>query len=91
MATSVQGIESATAHIRPIRQTKSGCRFSIISTCSRSLLSLYRAAVARVVLSRFPAAAEPTVARCAVVLARLLPVDDADAIVDLVRASSEEE
>jgi hypothetical protein len=48
-------------------------------------------AVARLVLSRFPAAAESTVARCAVVLARLLPVDDADAIVDLVRESSEEE
>ena len=46
--------------------------------------------MARLVLSRFPAAAESTVARCAVVLARLLPVDDADAIVDLVRASAEE-
>jgi hypothetical protein len=48
-----------------------------------------RAAVARLVLSRLPGAAESTAARCAVVLARLLPVDDADAIVDLVRASAE--
>jgi hypothetical protein len=50
-----------------------------------------RSAVARVLLSRFPAAAEATVSRCAVVLARILPVDDADAIVELLRASSEEE
>jgi hypothetical protein len=44
-----------------------------------------------VLLSRFPAAAEATVARCAVVLARVLPVDDADAIVEMLKASSEEE
>ncbi|HEU4395827.1 MAG TPA: hypothetical protein VFS92_09695 [Planctomycetota bacterium] len=50
-----------------------------------------RSAVARVLLSRFPAAAEATVARCAVVLARVLPVDDADAIVELVRSSSDDE
>jgi len=57
----------------------------------RSAADAGRSAVARVLLSRFPAAAEATVARCAVVLARVLPVDDADAIVDLVRSSAEEE
>jgi hypothetical protein len=42
-----------------------------------------RAAVARVLLSRLPACAAPTLARCALLLGRLLPVEDADAILSL--------
>jgi hypothetical protein len=49
-----------------------------------------RAAVARVLLSRLPACAETTLARCAVLLARLLPVDDADAILALASGDGDD-
>ena len=42
-----------------------------------------RAAVARVLLSRLPEVAESTARRCAVLLARFLPVDDTDSILAL--------
>jgi hypothetical protein len=55
-------------------------------------------AVARVLLARLPNAAESTVRRCAILLGRFLPVEDADAILSLAgdpeavgRALSEEE
>jgi hypothetical protein len=44
-----------------------------------------RSAVVRILQSRLPNVAESTLARCAVVLARFLPVDDADAILDLAK------
>jgi hypothetical protein len=44
-----------------------------------------RSAVVRVLQSRLPDVAESTLARCAVVLARFLPVEDADAILDLAK------
>jgi hypothetical protein len=42
-----------------------------------------RAAVARVLLSRLPDVAESTARRCAVLLARFLPVEDTDSILAL--------
>ena len=44
-----------------------------------------RSAVVRVLQSRLPNVAESTLARAAVVLSRFLPVDDADAILELAR------
>lgn len=44
-----------------------------------------RSAVVRILQSRLPNVAEQTLARCAVVLARFLPVEDADAILDLAK------
>jgi hypothetical protein len=44
-----------------------------------------RSAVVRILQSRLPDVAESTLARCAVVLARFLPVEDADAILDLAK------
>jgi len=44
-----------------------------------------RSAVVRILQSRLPFVAESTLARCAVVLARFLPVEDTDAILDLAK------
>jgi hypothetical protein len=44
-----------------------------------------RSAVVRILQSRLPNVAESTLARCAVVLARFLPVEDTDAILDLAK------
>ena len=44
-----------------------------------------RSAVVRILQSRLPDVAESTLARCAVVLARFLPVEDTDAILDLAQ------
>lgn len=44
-----------------------------------------RSAVVRILQSRLPNVAESTLARCAVVLARFLPVEDADAILELAK------
>lgn len=44
-----------------------------------------RSAVVRILQSRLPHVAESTLARCAVVLARFLPVEDTDAILDLAK------
>ncbi len=44
-----------------------------------------RSAVVRLLMSRLPDANESTIERCAVVLCRFLPVDDADGIVELAR------
>jgi hypothetical protein len=44
-----------------------------------------RSAVVRILQSRLPNLAESTLRRCAVVLARFLPVEDADAILDLAK------
>jgi hypothetical protein len=44
-----------------------------------------RSAVVRLLMSRLPDTNESTVERCAIVLARFLPVDDADGIVELAK------